>query len=159
MSNLLKRSGITEANGNQQRKKKRKLADPVRLHAQTIAFGLENGDVRVVARDFQVQELSQRSDAETTNDNGLLVEFNTATPKQMVIAHLCSIIAKIKAMELPDPDSILERRTAALVMRVQKKVERLSRHVEKLPPALRARVLRMVKTPNDERTQDGTTVN
>jgi hypothetical protein len=157
MSNHVKRSGITEANDSQQGKKKKKLADPVRLHARTIGFSLENGDVRVGACDFQVRELS--SDAKTNGDDGPWIKFNSATPKQVMIDHLCTIIAKIKAMELPDPDIILERRTAALIMRAQNEAARISWHMNKLPPAARAHVLRMIETLNDERTQIGATVN
>jgi hypothetical protein len=157
MSNLVKRSGITEANGNQQRTKKKKLADPVRLHARTIGFSIENGNVCVGTCDFQVQELS--SDAKTNGDDRPWIKFGSATPKQVMIDHLCTIIAKIKAMELPDPDSILERRTAALVLRAQKEAARISWHMNKLPPAVRAHVLRMIETLNDERTQIGATVN
>ena len=156
MSKRVIRSGITEANGNQQRKKKKKLADPVRLHARAIGFGLENGNVRVGTCDFQVEELS--SDAKTNGDDGPWVKFNSATPKQVMIDHLCTIIAKIKAMEPPDPDIILERRTAALIMRAQKEAARISWHMNKLPPAARAHVLRMIESLNDE-WQIGATVN
>jgi hypothetical protein len=121
-------------------------ADLVDLVARTVLYDLQGDRLYALALDFEVCELGQKRQTATPDATRISVEFDAEVSKDVVIRALQYIVDEIKRTGLPKVRKKMERRGAALVMKVQDEAAKLSEELKKLPVGLRAEAQRMVKS-------------
>jgi hypothetical protein len=127
-------------------RKSQPIVDPVELVARKVSYSLQGDLLYALAHDFEVHEPGQQRQTATPDPREISVEFDAEVSREVVIEALESIVDEIKLNGLPEVRKQMDRRHAALVMKLQAEAAELSAELAALPIGLRAEAEQVVKS-------------
>lgn len=123
-----------------------KTKDVVDVVARTIRYDLIGDELHTSTSDFQIVEPDQPVPEPTsTEPHQMRVEFDAQVPQPVVVHALRTMLESIQGQGFPELVTKMDRKHAALLMKVQRNVASLSKQVAKTSPELRDAFYRIAK--------------
>jgi hypothetical protein len=124
----------------------KRIVDLVELVARKVSYSLQGDLLYALAHDFEVHEPGQQRQPATPDPQEISVKFDAEVSKEFVIEALESILDQLKLNGLPEVRKQMDRRHAALVMKLQAEAAELSAELAALPIGFRAEMQQVVKS-------------